>query len=156
MLAGAPSFADVAGDIQRLFRDRIPVAHNLRFDWDVLRRAYAPLGVDLPFAPAGVCTVQLARLVLGGGVSLPQICQRLGITHQHPHRAGPDAAATAAVFLALRHALRRGGSGRPCPPFPGAWRLAQSTAPMVRLTSIAVTGERSAGWMEAEEPRGSH
>ncbi len=131
MLAVAPTFLEVAGDIQRLFRDRVPVAHNLRFDWGVLRRAYGLLGVEMPISAAGVCTAALSRRHLSGRRSLAHVCQRLRIVHTEPHRAGPDAEATAAILTAL---LARGGPalGRPCPPFAGAWRLPRSQAPKPR------------------------
>lgn len=125
MLHMAPRFVDVAGEIQRLFRDRIPVAHNLRFDWGVLRRAYERLGVEMP-ATAGICTAQLSRRILGGPCALTQVCRRLGIDHPQPHRAGTDATATWEVFRALRQLEPRLVYGRPCPVFAGAWRLPRS------------------------------
>lgn len=135
MLGRAPKFGAVAGDIQRLFRDRVPVAHRLDFDWAVLRRAFEPLGVSMPVAPAGVCTAALATRHLGTRSSLSALCRRLGIEHAGPHRAGPDAEATAAVYLALLASGAR-AHGRPLSPFAGSWRLERSASPVPRPKAI--------------------
>lgn len=137
MLRDAPAFASVAGDVEGVFRDRVPVAHHLRFDWTVLGRAFAPLGVHLPATVAGVCTAHLSRRLLGGAASLVQVCRRLGIDHPTPHRAGPDAGATVEVFRALRAIEPRLTVGRPCPPFPGAWLLPRSVPEVPRPVSPA-------------------
>lgn len=153
MLQAAPRFVEVAGDIQRLFRDRIPVAHNLRFDWRVLRCAYERLGVDMPSTTAGVCTARLSRQIVGGSCTLVEVCRRLGIVHTDPHRAGPDARASLAVFRALRDVEPSVARGRPCPAFAGAWRLPRSVAPVPRsgLATCAGSGE-SCGLGEPEAP----
>jgi DNA polymerase III epsilon subunit-like protein len=119
----APMFEDVAGDIERLFRDRVPVAHNFRFDWGVLRRSFAPFGVEAPATPGGICTAAVARRVLGGSSALGRVCGRLGIDYPAPHRAEADAAAAVQVLKVLRALAPERTSGRPCPTFAGAWRL---------------------------------
>jgi DNA polymerase III epsilon subunit-like protein len=140
MLQAAPRFVDVAGEIQRLFRDRVPVAHNLRFDWRALRCAYERLGVDLPPTTAGVCTARLSRRIVGGPCSLVQVCRRLGIDHTEPHRAGPDAMATLQVFRALCEVEPSIAQRRPCPVFAGVWRLPRSVPPVPRPSLDNSTG----------------
>lgn len=140
MLNGAPTFAEVAGDIERLFRDRVPVAHNLRFDWGVLRRSYASLGVDLPAAPGGICTARWSRRLFPGPCALVAVCCRLGVDYAHPHRAGSDAVAAAAVFREIRRIEPQLAVGRPCPPFAGAWHLPRSV-PGVSRRMVGDCGE---------------
>ena len=143
----APPFASLAGDIERLFRDRVVVAHNLRFDWGVLRRSFCALDVRAPVTLGGVCTAQLARRLLGGASSLGRLCRRLGLDHSAPHRAGADAAATVEVFRVLRSLQASVPTGRPCPVFSGAWRLPRSVPP-VRRTDVAA--ELAAAVLEAD------
>ncbi len=144
MLVGAPSFRDVAGDVQRLFRGRVPVAHNLRFDWTALRNGFDPLGVELPAWSNGICTARLSRRVFPGVASLTALCRRLGIDYPMPHRAGPDVAATAAVLQAVRSVEPKLLQGRPCQPFTGFWKLPLSVPPLPRAAVVCVTSEKGA------------
>lgn len=122
-VADAPGFADVAGVVEQALRDCVPVAHNLAFDWAVLRREYARLGVHAPPSGHGVCTLALARAVLGQRCRLDRACVELGLDPgSDRHRAASDVRATAALFLALRERVRV-PRYRVLAPFPGSWRL---------------------------------
>lgn len=125
-LEAAPYFPGVAADIERLFRDRIVVAHNLRFDWSTLRRAFRALAVEAPATSGGVCTANVAHHVIGGSCDLVSLCRRLGVQHATPHRAACDVAATAEVLRTLRHLAPSATRGHPCHVFAGAWRLQRS------------------------------
>lgn len=140
LLTVAPTFEQVAGDIERLLRDRVLVAHNLRFDWNVLRRSFADIGVTGPVTPAGVCTAKLAARVLEGAAALGPVCRRLGIDLTTPHRARADAVATADVFRALSAAAPTLVRGRPLPVLAGAWRLPRSEAPVSRAVALELIG----------------
>lgn len=128
----APRFATIAQDLARLFRGRVPVAHNLRYDWAVLRREFALLGVNVPAHPSGVCTAKLARLALGGRGNLIEVCRKLGVTHPGPHRAAHDVTATIAVLQTLGAHVHHLPVPRPCAPFGGYWRLPRSEPPVPR------------------------
>ena len=136
MLCLAPSFEDVASDIERLFRDRVVVAHNLKFDWSVLRRSFGALGVEVPVTNGGVCTATVARRALPGPSGLGQVCRHLGVGCPAPHRAGPDASATVEVLRALQAKVPTLTTGRPCPVFSGAWRL-HASLPALRRADAA-------------------
>lgn len=110
MVAGAPRFGEVAGDIRALLDAGTFVAHNAAFDWGFVStecaRAGAPLGER-----DRVCTVRLARRLLRElpRRNLDSVCRHYGISIEARHRALGDAAATAQVFIRLLDALGRQG-----------------------------------------------
>lgn len=134
VLAGAPRFAAVAGDIARLFRDRVPVAHHLRFDWGLLRGEFGRLGVAVPPVPSGICTARLASVVGIGGrrADLDGVCRELGITIDDRHTAAGDARAAAEVLIALHSVLDHLPDPRACSAFPGAGLLPPPAMPVPR------------------------
>lgn len=122
-LESAPTFAEVAGSVELMLRGRVPVGHNLRFDWSTLRAEFARLGVAAPPAGQGVCTARLAQALYGRPLSLSDLCARLGLPGHGAHRAGADARATAEVFLALRKAGVAIPERRALDAMTGSWRL---------------------------------
>ena len=100
-VVGAPSFADVVGDILHYVSDAVLVAHNFRFDRGFLAAEFTRAGLDLPEFPA-LCTLSLGSLVQPGGASrrLKACCDRLGIDLPNEHDALADARATAKILAA--------------------------------------------------------
>ena len=100
-VVGAPSFADVVGDILHHVSDAVLVAHNFRFDRGFLAAEFTRAGLDLPEFPA-LCTLSLGSLVQPGGASrrLKACCDRLGIDLPDEHDALADARATAKILAA--------------------------------------------------------
>ncbi|MBS1615459.1 MAG: GIY-YIG nuclease family protein [Bacteroidetes bacterium] len=101
MLAGAPSFAELAAHVHTLLQDKIFVAHNVNFDYSFIKYQLAQCGFDLHNRK--LCTVRLARKVFPGlrRYSLGPLCHLLGIPHEDQHRAYGDAAATSLLFSKL-------------------------------------------------------
>lgn len=97
-VAGAPSWAEVAGEVASFIGSAPLVGHYVTFDAGFLSRY---LGES--FAGRLLDTCELARLLLPGpqGYSLERVAAALGISYPVRHRALPDAEATAQVFLAL-------------------------------------------------------
>lgn len=95
MVANAPTFGEVAGQINELLQGKIFVAHNVNFDYSFVKYHLQNAGFQLDTKK--LCTVRLARKVLPGlnGYSLGKLTQQLGINHGNHHRAGGDALATA-------------------------------------------------------------
>jgi DNA polymerase-3 subunit epsilon len=95
MVANAPSFEEIAGQVFELLQDKVFVAHNVNFDYSFVKHHLGALGYELDTKK--LCTVRLARKVLPGlnGYSLGKLTQRLNINHTMHHRAGGDALATA-------------------------------------------------------------
>lgn len=103
-LIGAPSFADIAGDLAEQLSGRIFVAHNAPFDTRLLGAEFARLGISAaPFAESYLCTQKLTGAVLpASGRSLPTALAAAGISNAHAHAALGDAEATAEL---LQHYL---------------------------------------------------
>ncbi len=101
MVANAPSFNEVAGQIFGLLQDKIFVAHNVNFDYSFVKYHLQQVGFQLDTKK--LCTVRLARKVLPGlsGYSLGKLTANLGINHARHHRAGGDALATADLLTMI-------------------------------------------------------
>jgi DNA polymerase-3 subunit epsilon len=101
MVANAPSFGEIAGQVFELIQDKIFVAHNVNFDYSFVKHHLQSAGYDLDTKK--LCTVRLARKVLPGlnGYSLSKLTQTLGINHGNHHRAGGDALATADLLTII-------------------------------------------------------
>ncbi len=101
MVSTAPIFADVAEEIERMTRDCIFVAHNVNFDFNIIRNEFKRLGHD--FKRKKLCTVRLSRKLIPGmhSYSLGKLCNQLGISLQNRHRAEGDTDATVTLFQHL-------------------------------------------------------
>ena len=101
MVANAPSFSEIAGQVHELLQDKIFVAHNVNFDYSFVKHHLERHGYELESRK--LCTVRLARKVLPGltGYSLGKLTQQLGINHGARHRAGGDALATAELLAMI-------------------------------------------------------
>jgi DNA polymerase-3 subunit epsilon len=106
MVANAPVFEEVAGEIHALLQDHIFVAHNVNFDFSFVKHQLKLHGYDLNVKK--LCTVRLSRKLFRGfsSYSLGSICRNLGIEIEDRHRADGDAKATVALFNRI---LQQGG-----------------------------------------------
>ncbi|GAA4933085.1 ATP-dependent Lhr-like helicase [Actinomycetospora succinea] len=99
-VVGAPSFADVAGDVAVRLEGRVVVAHNAPFDMGFLHAEFDRAGHPLPPVPS-LCTMALAdRTAPHAGRSLADACGAHGVELENAHSAREDALATAALFRA--------------------------------------------------------
>ena len=98
MVAQAPRFFEIAKEVVEFCSDSVFVAHNVSFDYNVVRGEFKRLGFD--FRLPHLCTVRAARLLLPGykSYSLGNITRELGIAINGRHRAGGDALATTHLF----------------------------------------------------------
>jgi DNA polymerase-3 subunit epsilon len=103
MVKDAPKFYEVAKNILEFCEGSVFVAHNVGFDYGMLRNEFRALGYDFRFPH--LCTVRAARYVLPGhdSYSLGKISAALGITIDGRHRAGGDALATAKLLDLIYH-----------------------------------------------------
>ncbi len=101
MVAAAPIFEDVAEEIERITRDCIFVAHNVNFDYNIIRNEFKRLGHE--FKRKKLCTVRLSRELIPGmnSYSLGRLCNSLGIALNNRHRAEGDTDATVTLFQKL-------------------------------------------------------
>lgn len=100
-VADAPKFFEIAKKIVEFTKDAVFVAHNVSFDYGVIRREFKRLGFD--FRLPHMCTVQTARVLIPGHKSygLKNITKSLGIPLENHHRAIADTEATARLFEML-------------------------------------------------------
>ncbi len=100
-VADAPKFFEIAKDIVEFTRDTVFVAHNVSFDYGVLRREFRRLGYD--YRLPHMCTVSTSRILIPGHKSygLKNITKALNIPLNGHHRAIADTEATAKLFEML-------------------------------------------------------
>ncbi|MEI7622300.1 MAG: 3'-5' exonuclease [Actinomycetes bacterium] len=101
-LEGAPTFEEIADQLNERIAGALVAAHNLSFDAGFLRAEYTRAGREVPTQSA-LCTLQLARVALPGigGYSLAACAAELGIDHPNAHRALADTRVTASVLQAM-------------------------------------------------------
>ena len=101
MVSDAPKFYEIAKEILLFIEDAIFVAHNVGFDYNVLRQEYKSLGYE--FRKDHLCTVRSARYTIPGhtSYSLGKLTKSLDIPLFGRHRASGDALATAHLFTLL-------------------------------------------------------
>ncbi|AFM19547.1 exonuclease, DNA polymerase III, epsilon subunit family [Mycolicibacterium chubuense NBB4] len=99
MLAGQPTFADVAGDLVEVLRGRTLVAHNVGFDYSFLAAEAEMVSAELPVETV-MCTVELGRrLDLGlENLKLETLAAHWGVTQMRPHDALDDAMVLAQIL----------------------------------------------------------
>lgn len=91
MVEGAPTFAELAGEIEARLKGRLFVAHNASFDRSFVRNELKRAGRI--FSPRSLCTVRLSRRFFPEAQShaLDSVIQRLGCVVERRHRALDDA-----------------------------------------------------------------
>ena len=101
MVADAPRFEEVAEKIEEFTRDAVFVAHNVNFDYNVLRNEFKSLGLD--YNRKKLCTVRLSRKLIPGlfSYSLGNLCSSINIPLVNRHRAEGDTDATVILFQRL-------------------------------------------------------
>ncbi|WP_376794149.1 exonuclease domain-containing protein [Thermogemmatispora sp.] len=108
-LAAAPTIEAVLPELLCFCSEAILVGHNLSFDLHFLAYEAAPLKVHLP--SDGIDVLPLARRLLPDQrrFGLAALARRLQVPLTAPHRALPDAEATARVFVQLLRLARQQG-----------------------------------------------
>jgi DNA polymerase III subunit epsilon len=99
MLAGQPTFADVAAEIVEVLRGRTLVAHNVGFDYSFLAAEAELAAVELPIDSV-MCTVELSRrLDLDvENMRLETLASHWGVSQMKPHDALDDALVLAQIL----------------------------------------------------------
>ena len=113
MVASAPTFGEIAGELAAHLAGRVFVAHNAAFDWGFLQAEFERLspGGIASLVPTRLCTVRLARRILRHlpRRNLDAVCAYYGIGNGARHRASGDALATAQVLVRLLRDAERAG-----------------------------------------------
>ncbi|MFC7568855.1 exonuclease domain-containing protein [Actinomadura namibiensis] len=158
-LRGAPLFSEVAGEVARLLRGRVMVAHNAEFDYEFLAAEFARAGIELP-VERWLCTLSLNRRIRPpvGDLQLGTLAAHYGAEHRRAHDALEDARALAGVLrgslaaadrdeVALPLVSCRARRARrppsipktPC-PYRSPGRMDEG-GPLVQGMKVAITGE---------------
>jgi DNA polymerase-3 subunit epsilon len=90
-LYNAPSFEEIAIDVESLLNGAVFVAHNASFDYRFIQSEFQRIGKN--FTAQRLCTVRLSRILYpkARGHSLDAVMARHGIRCSVRHRALPDA-----------------------------------------------------------------
>ena len=94
----SPKFYEIAKDIYKLLENRVFVAHNIGFDYPIVRNEFKSLGFDLRLPH--LCTIQSSRILIPGleSYGLKNLTKHLDINLDNHHRAMDDTKATALIF----------------------------------------------------------
>ena len=111
MVAGAPTFEEVAADWLDFADTAVLVAHNAVFDVRFINHEVAHVFPGRRMMNSHICTVSLARQLLPELKSfrLGALAEHFAVPHRMRHRAGDDARATASVFIRLLEHLDENG-----------------------------------------------
>ncbi len=98
MVKNAPGFKDIHEEVLRLTQQAVFVAHNVRFDFNILRNEFRRLQISFDCPQAD--TINLAKKAFPGlsSYGLDSVCTALGIPNHGRHRALGDAEATAVLL----------------------------------------------------------
>ncbi|MGH8800595.1 MAG: exonuclease domain-containing protein, partial [Casimicrobiaceae bacterium] len=101
MVAGGPTFGQIAGEVAGWLAGCVFVAHNARFDYGFLKREFGRLGRS--FSAKVLCTVKLSRRLYpdAGPHHLDAVIARHGLAAADRHRALGDARLLLAFIQAL-------------------------------------------------------
>jgi DNA polymerase-3 subunit epsilon len=91
MVADAPCFDQIAGELAERLRGCVFIAHNARFDYGFVKNEFQRLGQR--FRADVLCTVRLSRKLYPEHHrhNLDSLIERHGLTHHDRHRALADA-----------------------------------------------------------------
>ncbi|MFE7526581.1 DEDDh family exonuclease [Kitasatospora sp. NPDC057542] len=110
LLATAPTFPQIADEFATRLENRVLVAHNALFDWNMISREFSRAGLRAPVEQR-LCTMVLSRdlrLPLPNG-KLSSLAAHFGVQQRHAHNALDDARVLAEAFRPSLHLARDGG-----------------------------------------------
>jgi DNA polymerase-3 subunit epsilon len=114
VLADAPLFPEIAGELAERLAGRVLVAHNAAFDWAMLAREYARADRVVPVEQR-LCTIVLSkelRLPLPNH-KLESLAAHYGVVQRRAHHALDDARVLAEAFRPSLHLAAEAGIALP-------------------------------------------
>ncbi|MFF3348080.1 DEDDh family exonuclease [Streptomyces sp. NPDC002779] len=110
VLEGAPLFPEIAEEFSARLADRVLVAHNAVFDWQMIAREYARARCEAPVRQR-LCTIALSKeLALPlPNHKLESLAAHFGVVQQRAHHALDDARVLAEAFRPSLKAAAEGG-----------------------------------------------
>jgi len=103
MLEKKPVFNKISQEINHFTEGCIFIAHNVKFDYRVLKKEFSRIGVN--FQRNLLCTIELSKAIFPDmkSYSLGKLVKSLGIEMKNRHRADGDAQATLDLFIMLKN-----------------------------------------------------
>jgi len=97
-VANAPKFFEIAEKVLQLLENRTFVAHNISFDYPIVRNEYKRLGLDLRLPH--MCTIESSKVLIPGleSYGLKNLSKHLQVGLDNHHRAMDDTLATVKIF----------------------------------------------------------
>ncbi|MEU5364330.1 DEDDh family exonuclease [Streptomyces sp. NPDC005925] len=147
VLEGAPLFRDVAEEFTDRLRDRVLVAHNAVFDWQMIAREYARAQCEAPVRQR-LCTIALSKEL---GLPLPNhklesLAAHFGVVQQRAHHALDDARVLAEAFRPSLRAAAAGGLRLPLHECRPLTEWTDRPAPGIGRQAGHGGGYRAGGW----------
>lgn len=101
----APTFEEVALEIQEVLSGAVFVAHNVSFDYSFVQKEFSRTGIE--YRAPKLCSVNLSRKIFPKvkGHSLDAIIERFNISVKNRHRAMPDAGAVLSFFKKISRSV---------------------------------------------------
>ena len=101
LVTGQPAFEELAEKINELTKGIIIIGHRVNFDYSFLKNEMRRCGIA--FSRQILCTAELASILYPKlkSYSLASLCKFHEVQNSRPHRALPDADATARIFLKM-------------------------------------------------------
>jgi DNA polymerase-3 subunit epsilon len=98
MVQNAPKFYEIAKEVVEITKDKIFVAHNVRFDYGFIQEEFKRLGYN--YSRPKMCTVRMSRKAFPGlrSYSLGKLIKYFDIPVNARHRAMADVLATVELF----------------------------------------------------------
>ncbi len=101
LVKNSPIFKDISEKIFEITKDKIIVAHNVDFDYRILKNEFRSINVK--FQRDLLCTVDLSKLIFPNlkSYKLTNLLSNFGIINENPHRAFSDALGALKLFKIL-------------------------------------------------------
>ncbi len=101
LVKDSPKFKDVSENIFEITKDKIIVAHNVDFDYRIIKNEFQK--IKIKFQRDSLCTVDLSKLIFPDlkSYKLTNILSNFGIVNENPHRANSDALGALKLFKIL-------------------------------------------------------
>ncbi len=98
LVKNSPKFKDVSEKIFKITKDKIIVAHNVDFDYRVIKNEFQ--SINIKYYRDSLCTVDLSKLIFPNlkSYKLTNLLSNFGIENENPHRAYSDAFGALKLF----------------------------------------------------------
>ncbi len=98
LVKNSPKFKDVSEKIFKITKDKIIVAHNVDFDYRVIKNEFQ--SINIKYYRDSLCTVDLSKLIFPNlkSYKLTNLLSHFGIENENPHRANSDTLGALKLF----------------------------------------------------------